>query len=382
VEVLFAAESLVPARGGAERFALELLAALAARSHRVRALWIAGGVDSAAAVHALPDGVEGIELGAVPVRPDRSDYWRVHRERCAALAAAISSAPAADVLVTQLHGAPAAVAAGAPAVVFLPSYESLCKIAFQGGAEGAAPGCAPPRDCWTCPAARALAQDERAALRDQRRGQERALERAHTLVACSEAMAAAARVWTGRAAEVVAPVAQPPRAAGRHGGHTLLAAAGWARHKGVELLEPIVRGLNGRSIMVTSAGLPRAMGERLTELGANLQEEPLAAVLEGAGACVVPSQWPEPFCRIAFEAQACGVPVVAPRTGGLPEHVAPGGLVDPGAPAADYVAAVRALDDAAAWADASAAAYAHAAAVTDGRPLERAVAIVERAGRG
>ena len=42
LEVLFVAESLVPARGGAERFALELLSALARRGHRVRARWLQG----------------------------------------------------------------------------------------------------------------------------------------------------------------------------------------------------------------------------------------------------------------------------------------------------------------------------------------------------
>lgn len=385
MEVLFAAQRLVPGRGGAERFALELLGALSERGHRVRAIWIAGGSDSGAAVRELPPGVEGTELPAIAARADRSDYWRAHREGCGVLESAVRAAPKADVVVTQLHAAPAGVASGAPAVVLVPSYESLCRSAFGAGAVvepgGVAPVCALPRDCWTCPAASALPEDERAAMRDQRRAQDEALVRAHTLVACSHAMAAATRLWTGRATEVVEPVGDPPSADGRHGGHTLLAAAGWAPHKGVELVESIVRGLRGRSVVVTDVGLASGTRGRLVELGASLRDEPLEAVLEGAGACIVPSQWPEPFCRIAFEAQACGVPVVAPRTGGLPEHVAPGGLVDPDAGAAAYVDAVRALDDSRVWEAASTAARTHAAAVIEGRPLERALAIVERAAR-
>jgi glycosyltransferase involved in cell wall biosynthesis len=351
----------------------------------VRAIWIAGGSGSGAAVRALPPGVEGTELPAVPAGADRSGYWRAHREACDALESAVRAAPRADVVLTQLHAAPAGVASGAPAVVLVPSYESLCKSAFGAGAvvgrDGVAPVCALPRDCWTCPAAGALAEDERTAMRDQRRAQDEALARAHALVACSHAMAAATRLWTGRAAEVVEPIAGAPAAHGRHEGHTLVAAAGWAPHKGVELVEPIVRGLRGRSVVVTDVGLPLRRRRRLMELGASLRNGPIATLLEGAGACIVPSQWPEPFCRTAFEAQACGVPVVAPRTGGLPEHVAPGGLVDPDAGAAAYVDAVRALDDAGAWAAASAAARTHAAVVIKGRPLERALAIVERAGR-
>jgi hypothetical protein len=383
VDVLFAAEYLIPARGGAERFGLELLAALAGRGHRVRALWIDGGADSDAAVHALPPGVEGGALPAVPARADRSDYWRAHRESCAALAAAIAAAPPADVVVTQLHAAPAAAASDAPAVVLLPSYESLCKTAFGVGAvvgtDTVEPLCPLPRDCWTCPAAAVLSREERAAMRDQRRAQDDALAHAHTLVACSHAMAAATRIWTGRDAEVAEPVGGPPSANGRHGGHTLVACAAWVPHKGAELVEPIVSGLRGRSIVVTSAGLSARERDRFAELGATLRDGPLGQVLEGAGACVVPSQWAEPYCRIAFEAQACGVPVVAPRTGGLPEHVAPGGLVDADAGAAAYVDAVRALDDEGAWAAASTTARGHAAAVVDSKPLERALAIVERA---
>jgi glycosyltransferase involved in cell wall biosynthesis len=93
----------------------------------------------------------------------------------------------------------------------------------------------------------------------------------------------------------------------------------------------------------------------------------------------VPSQWPEPFGRIAFEAQACGVPVIAPRAGGLAEHVAPQGLVAPDAGAADYVAAVRSLDEPSAWAPASSAARAAAGAVLARRPLQRAADAVEAA---
>lgn len=47
----------------------------------------------------------------------------------------------------------------------------------------------------------------------------------------------------------------------------------------------------------------------------------------------VPSEWPEPFGRVAIEAQACGVPVLVSDVGGLPETLevgVSGELVRPG----------------------------------------------------
>ncbi|NTX50297.1 glycosyltransferase family 4 protein [Myxococcus sp. CA039A] len=47
----------------------------------------------------------------------------------------------------------------------------------------------------------------------------------------------------------------------------------------------------------------------------------------------MPSEWLEPFGRVSIEAQACGVPVLASRIGGLPETLREGetgGLVPPG----------------------------------------------------
>jgi hypothetical protein len=376
LDILFAAESLLPARGGAERYALELLGELAGRGHRVRALWLSGGDGSQSALHDLPTGVEGREVPA-PRRRRLARYWPSVAARRAALTEAMREQRRPDVVVTQLHGAPSALAAGAPFVVLLPSYESLCKVAHGVGATVLAdtvePLCPPPRDCEHCP----LAEPVAAAAR---RAQDEALARARTLVACSGAVAAATRAWTGRDDVLVAAsIGAPPAADAAHGGHVLVAAGVWAPHKGAALLEPIVTGLSGRRSVVTSPGLDAAARRRLRGIGAELADAPIGELLAGAGVCVLPSQWPEPFGRIAFEAQSCGVPVAAPRTGGLAEQVAPGGLLHAEAAAADYVAAVRSLDDPSAWAYASAAARAAAGAVLARRPLARAAAAVEAA---
>ena len=120
LEVLFVAESL--GSGPRRRGALRARAAGGARAPRApgaSALWLQGGADSGAAVHASPEGVEG---DAVPaVSRQRATYWRDTRARGAVLSEAVASAPRADVVVmSKLHGAPAAFVAGAPVVLLLP----------------------------------------------------------------------------------------------------------------------------------------------------------------------------------------------------------------------------------------------------------------------
>ena len=146
-------------------------------------------------------------------------------------------------------------------------------------------------------------------------------------------------------------------------------------------MEPIARALAGRAIVVTPVGLDDEVAARLRAMGAELRDAPIAELLDGAGACVIPSQWPEPFSRIAFEAQACGVPVVAPRNGGLAEHVVPACLVARDAQPQAYADAVLALDEPAAWDHASVAARAAAAELASPSPLDRAVDAIEAVGR-
>lgn len=337
LDVLVAAFGLDAPTGGAERHLTELIGELRSRGHGVR---VVGGQDG----------------------PERS--WPARQVRCEELARVVSGALAADVVVTQLHAAPAAVRPAVPAVLLLPSFESLCKHAF-----GLDP-CPPPRDCAACPAAAAGGP----ALAAMRAGQDRALRAAHTLIAPSRTVAGALRDWCGREAEVVAPVGHPPCARGAFGGPVVFAAARWGPHKGAALVPAIAAALAPRRVAVTAAGLAAIPP------GAEIRGGDTDAILDGAHAVVVPSVGTEAFGRIAWEAQSAGIPVVAAAVGGLREHVAPAGLAAPDPEA--LAAKVRALDDRDAWARAAAAARSAAAAVTRTRPLERTADLVQAAARG
>ena len=373
MDVLFAAEHLVPPVGGAETWALELLEDLAPR-HRVRAAWLDGGQPAGWRADRLPDGIEG---GArpCPVVADEG-YWRTKSRRRRALGAAIAeelSRDRPDVVVAQLHGAPAALeaaaAAGVPGVLVMPSYESLCRYAFEAGTD-----CAPAHDCSSCPAASRLDPDERAAMLESRAAHDEAARAGAAVVAIGPAVAEAFRGWTGREAVALSPVvshppapAEPPAA----DGPAVLSAARWSENKGAALLADLARALAPRPVRVTEEGLGAHHATLAGLSNVRLGNATAAELLAGAAVLLVPSTWPEPFARVAFEALAAGVPVVAAALGSLPSFVPREGLVQPGAPAAEWRRTVDEVTDRGRWPAASERAKSAAAAVLAGRPIER-----------
>lgn len=81
-----------------------------------------------------------------------------------------------------------------------------------------------------------------------------------------------------------------------------------------------------------------------------------------ARALLMPSRWEEAWGRVATEAQDNGIPVIATRTGGLPESVGPGGLlISPEAEIETWAEALRSIwHDSAAYAALATAASNHA----------------------
>jgi glycosyltransferase involved in cell wall biosynthesis len=84
--------------------------------------------------------------------------------------------------------------------------------------------------------------------------------------------------------------------------------------------------------------------DRVRFLGLQSQVEPF---MQAADAFVCPSLWEEAAGLVNIEAQACGLPVLASRVGGIPEYVSDGfsGLLFRAGDAADLAIAVRRLLD-------------------------------------
>jgi glycosyltransferase involved in cell wall biosynthesis len=353
VEIVFAAERLLPARGGAELFALELLSALSVR-HRVRAIFVSA--EATAVAEACPSALS-ITSVADPARRSMP-YWLTRRTRADALAAHVRKEldrRPADVVVTQLHAAPAvhAAAGTAPTVIMLPSYEALCKYAFDAGSS-----CPKPGACAVCPRVHRLSTAERGEFLSQRGGHMRALGGAALLLAPSHAMASACVMVCGRRPEVVPAVirsgATAPSAPAipLPAGSVVFAAARWDLNKGAQLLAPIAARLSPQRVVVYGNGLDlqlRAGLERLRNVSVH-GYAPRAQFLSGAAVLLVPSQWPEAFGRVAFEGLAAGIPTLASAIGGLTEFVPSAQLVRAYDSADAWERAVRALEEPCSWA--------------------------------
>jgi glycosyltransferase involved in cell wall biosynthesis len=97
--------------------------------------------------------------------------------------------------------------------------------------------------------------------------------------------------------------------------------------KGIELLMEAVRQIDSTFLFIAGQGLPGYLDElrqrapsRTVFLGTFAPRN----LFEMINVLVVPSLWHEPFGRVAIEALAWGIPVIASERGGLPEIVQPG----------------------------------------------------------
>jgi glycosyltransferase involved in cell wall biosynthesis len=374
LDVLLAAEALVPRPGGAERFAVELLASLGER-HRVRAL-ILGEPDLLAPwrAHAPTVGV----IAVAPPNGNGDGPWGRRRrrgERMRQVVRELLADDPADVVLGQLDAGPGALAgardAAVPGVLLLAGYEPLCHWAFAPGSR-----CRPASRCRACPRALALGEQERRELLLVRARHDAALSSAACLVAPSHAMAAACRRICGRRPQVAAPVVRAPSpATAAPSGRVLAVSSVWSAGKGVELLAPIARRLPHRSVLVQAPnGLPpehrRALAA-LPNVSLNESASEIAPLLDGAGLLLVPSQHAEPFGRVAFEGLAAGVPTLASATGGLAEFVPSEQLVTRFQDSDAWATAVRALERGAAWEAARRRGMVAAAGVLASRPAAR-----------
>lgn len=364
--MLLASEVLVPAVGGAERAMVEWAQGLRERGHTVRTV-------------CLP----------VRPRPPEERYWRWRAQQRAEMGSLVAAAVAErrpDVVVGQLHGAPDALAAGAlagvPSVLVVPSYEALCKLAFMPGSS-----CAGHDDCRSCPCARRLLPAERGALAASRVAHDAAMADADAVIAPSGAVAAAIWRWSGREASVVWPVGPelPAPADTSPDGAVICVASVWSDHKGRRLLPALVSasrsaGHDQRPVHVTEEGLQAADRERIGAAGGTLvPRAPIDELLAGASLVLVPSQWEEPYGRIAWEALARGVPTLASDAGGLADCVPPAQRVAPRDDLRVWNDAIQSLlSDRAAWSAAAACGRRHAAGMLRPAPLDRFETVLEQ----
>jgi glycosyltransferase involved in cell wall biosynthesis len=148
---------------------------------------------------------------------------------------------------------------------------------------------------------------------------------------------------------VVKPNFAPPAAVRERVGDGFVYLGRLAPEKGVDILLEAWRGAGGDLQPLTivgsgpSAEALRAAAPPGVRFLGDVASDRVPALIRSARAVMIPSRWEEAAVpRVALEAYACGVPVVASDRGALPEGVLDGetGLVVP-------------ADDVAAWRDAA-----------------------------
>ena len=243
-------------------------------------------------------------------------------------------------------------------VVTLHDYGLTCPKKTMMRGEQPCPGPALPA-CVRCASAQ-YGPAKAAALTLGLAASSRLHRRAHRYVAVSRAVAEATAPATGAAgrAPTVIPTLIPDgvldeaASVGRpdflppDDGYLLFVGV-LSRHKGLHTLLEAYAGLRHRVPLLligtpygdAPAGFPE--GVRVVH---NVPHAQVMAAWSRCAIGVVPSRWPDPCPQVAIEAMTVGRPLVASRTGGLPDLVAHGEtglLVPPG----DVAALREALDN-------------------------------------
>ena len=123
------------------------------------------------------------------------------------------------------------------------------------------------------------------------------------------------------------------------------------RRKGLDIVEQLVKKeLSGRPFLFVEGFMDaRSHGVALVRSGnvVHARRSPdVATIYNLTRTLIIPSQWEEPFGRVALEAMYNEIPVIASNTGGLPESVGDGGLlIDDFTNVQAWAAAIQKMED-------------------------------------
>jgi len=210
-------------------------------------------------------------------------------------------------------------------------------------------------------------------------------DRLAATVTNSRFMAARIRELWAVDADVVYPV--PDRAEVEAGGRRgpFITFFNPLPHKGLRVAHNLVtRRFPDRPFLFVEGFIdPESHGIALARSGnlVHARSSPsVAAIYKMTRTLIVPSQWEEPFGRVALEAMYNRVPVVASRTGGLIESVGDGGvLIDDFGNVERWAEEIERLDDPAHRREVVAAGARHAATFSAEDETEKLIEVLRRA---
>jgi hypothetical protein len=191
------------------------------------------------------------------------------------------------------------------------------------------------------------------------------------------------RLWS-RTCDVVYPVPEWSTVDARGASGPFTTFFNPLPHKGLNVAHTLVmRRFPKRPFLFVEGFIdPEAHGIALSRSGnlVHARRSPnVATIYMMTSTVIVPSQWEEPFGRVALEAMYNRVPVIASRTGGLIESVGAGGvLIDDFSNVDRWAEAIESLEDPRRRAELIAAGSAHVARFSVEEETDKLVAVLRR----
>jgi len=147
------------------------------------------------------------------------------------------------------------------------------------------------------------------------RAQKRAIRTADVVIANSEFMARRCREKFGVEAIVRYPEVDLSQFEGIKPSMEFIGMMGTSKSKGIDIFIELARRLPHERFLLAGRDLPTGLPPNIEFVGWARPREFYSRLKM----LIVPSQWEEPFGRVAIEGMACGIPVLASAVGGLPE---------------------------------------------------------------
>ncbi len=367
MKIIVSCEDFYPSLGGAESWLQEVLPELA-KKHKVAIHYIGKPYPKAKGFACYPKSTFFALKFPILKRTLIRHYlanmrWKRHLRN-------IVKQEKPDLIITQLMYTPATVDVAKenniPVAVFLHTYEHFCPCYYKQYHPSD-----PIHKTKRCYSITTRLQEPFVSW--LRYWHKRALERADLIVANSKYMADTLREVHNLSSKIVFPIIDVERYETKRK-QEFITFINPIKAKGVEVFIEIAKRLQKQKFLVVggvfSEDIPKV--QALPNVTYLKQTDDMKNVYAKTRLLIAPSQWYEPFGRVALEAAISGIPSIVSNRGGLPEAGGAGStVIDDVANVNEWIKAIQAFDNKTFYEKKSEAAREHALHYTKTKQMKK-----------